>query len=509
VDAGQKSRPYLVMEHFQGLSLEDHVRQHGKLPVKALADLARPVAEALRAAHANGILHRDVKPDNLLVRQVGATWEVKVIDFGLAFKTSALGSADGASSQRAKSLLGSSIAGTWEYGSPEQMGKLPGVPLGPYSDVYGFGRTCYYALFGTPDPDDHEKEGLPELWRALLRDCTAKVVARRPPDFTAVLRRLPGEPAVVVPVERSPSPVVVAVPVLEAQPASLDAVLRQKRKEEEAALAAEQGRLKETLARQVRNNAYPQAWTTVEQLLRLAPTDPEALATRDWLKDRLGERSRRGAAGPRPETFTRLFYAALALGGAVLVLSLFSGLMWILFATVPYPSYSLKSGSPEYQRAYSAYRRTSNTYAAVAGVGTALGLLALIALVVIRAVFLSLAWKVVQDGRARTTPGAAVGRMFIPFYNAVWCFRAWGGLAKTMNDFSERRGVDGPGVSEGLALAYCILFALLYLPYLNFIVLPVTIIVGLILLNQMKHTAGAIARATAPQKEKKKEVGGD
>ncbi len=77
-----------------------------------------------------------------------------------------------------------------------------------------------------------------------------------------------------------------------------------------------------------------------------------------------------------------------------------------------------------------------------------------------------------------------------------------------MNDFSERRAVDGPLVSVGLARAYCILFALLYLlSYVNFVMLPAAIIVGLILLNQMRHAAGAIARATAPRK--KEEVGRD
>jgi serine/threonine protein kinase len=516
-DATHKSRPYLVMEHFPGLSLEDHVRQHGPLPIGDLADLAGPVAEALRAAHAQGILHRDVKPDNLLVHKAGKAWQVKVIDFGLAFKTSALDAAAGASSGRARSLLGNSIAGTWEYGSPEQMGKLPDVSLGPYSDVYGFGRTCYYALFTTPDPDDHEKEGLPEQWRALLRDCTAKVVARRPPDFAAVLQRLPGQAAVVEPIEKSPAPVGPGSS-LEASGASLDEVLRQKRKEEEEALVAERTQLKGRLAEQVRDNAYPQARATVEQLLRLAPDDPEALETRAWLNERLGERPRRGAAGPRPETFTRLYYAAMALGGAVVVLGLFSTLMWIWHENLSYTSPRYPShpyGSSEYnremqehdrelRRVQDEYYRARDRTFTVAMVGTVPALLALVALVVIRAVFLSLAWRIVQDGHAPTTPGAAVGRMFIPLYNAVWCFRCWGGLARTMNDFSERHPVDGPLVSEGLALAYCILFALLYLPYLNFVALPAAIIVGLFLLNQMRHTAAAIARVTIPQTEKRR-----
>jgi serine/threonine protein kinase len=51
-----------------------------------------------------------------------------------------------------RTLAGSSIAGTIEYAAPEQMGKLKGVAVGPSSDVYGFGKTCCFALFGTAQP---------------------------------------------------------------------------------------------------------------------------------------------------------------------------------------------------------------------------------------------------------------------------------------------------------------------------------------------------------------------
>src|SRR5262249_34724128 len=75
------------------------------------------------------------------------------------------------------------------------LGKLPGILVGPYSDVYGFGRTCYFALLGTPLPDDGERAALPTPWQRLLSECTARAVAHRLPDFAAVLARLAQLPA--------------------------------------------------------------------------------------------------------------------------------------------------------------------------------------------------------------------------------------------------------------------------------------------------------------------------
>src|SRR5262249_45495567 len=126
----------------------------------------------------------------------------------------------------------------------------------------------------------------------------------------------------------SPAPVG-PPPLPKAPPGQLGGVLKEKRKEQEEALEAERSQLRERLAKQGRDNAYPQARATVEQLLRLVPDDREALEIRAWLNERLGEGSRQ-RAGPRPETFTKLYYAALALGGAVVVFALFSTLMWIL-----------------------------------------------------------------------------------------------------------------------------------------------------------------------------------
>ncbi|MBY0523464.1 MAG: protein kinase [Gemmataceae bacterium] len=187
---GEKKRPFLVMEFFDGLTLADHVAQHGPLSADDLVAVARPAAEALHAAHQRGILHRDVKPANLLVRRDGGAWRVKLIDFGLALKQSVL---QGTPTSQA-TAIGSSVAGTLEYAAPEQMGRLPGVAVGPQSDVYGFGKTCCYALFKTVQPLRKHWKNVPELLADLLEHCLGETPQERPGTFDAILKRLTQTP---------------------------------------------------------------------------------------------------------------------------------------------------------------------------------------------------------------------------------------------------------------------------------------------------------------------------
>jgi serine/threonine protein kinase len=189
VDATGKTRPYLVMDYFDGLSMEEHVRRNGPLSPAEVKDILRPVAQALQAAHAKGILHRDVKPANILIRKDETRWRVKLIDFGLAMKQETLHNTIQSPAGSDKTIVGASIAGTIDYAAPEQMGKRPGVSVGPPSDVYGFGKTCYFALLGRPDPDDILKAQLPKGWRTFLSNCTADL-ENRLADFGQVLKRL-------------------------------------------------------------------------------------------------------------------------------------------------------------------------------------------------------------------------------------------------------------------------------------------------------------------------------
>jgi serine/threonine protein kinase len=186
-DAARR-RPYIVMDYFPGQTLAEHVEQNGALSVEELLPVARLVAEGLLAAHGRKILHRDVKPANLLLQRSGAGWQVKLIDFGLALPGAMLQST--ARSQADRTVSGDNIAGTLDYAAPEQMGRLNGMPVAACSDVYGFGRTCCYALFATPQPTFQHWKKLPPELANLLGECVHEQPGDRPTDFAVVLQRL-------------------------------------------------------------------------------------------------------------------------------------------------------------------------------------------------------------------------------------------------------------------------------------------------------------------------------
>jgi hypothetical protein len=123
---------YLIaMEYVPGGTLKDRVDADGPLDPGAAAELGSQVAEALGAAHERGVIHRDVKPQNILLTASG---DAKVADFGIARATAAA-----TISQTGR------ILGTARYMSPEQaMGK----PVGPASDLYSLGVVLYEALTG-------------------------------------------------------------------------------------------------------------------------------------------------------------------------------------------------------------------------------------------------------------------------------------------------------------------------------------------------------------------------
>lgn len=192
------TRPYLVMDYFDGLTLEAHVRQNGVLTVPECLHVAWQMAQGLQVAHAQQILHRDIKPGNVLIKlSEGARtassprWQVKLIDFGLALQRQTVRQTVSHAEALAHTALGNSITGTIDYAAPEQMGRLPGIAVGPHSDLYSFGKTCCYALFGTPQPGPKQWRHLSEEWLSdLLGDCLAEQPHERPESVTVVLARL-------------------------------------------------------------------------------------------------------------------------------------------------------------------------------------------------------------------------------------------------------------------------------------------------------------------------------
>ena len=152
---------YLVMELVEGGSLWDRVQQRGPLSAVEAIDVMVAVLSGLDAAHAKGIVHRDVKPHNILIGEDGTP---KLADFGIA---RVLGS-DDASATR----TGSSLGTPW-YMAPEQRANAKGVDS--RADLYGVGATLYAACVGRNPPDLHaeeESEGV----RAALGGPLAEVV---------------------------------------------------------------------------------------------------------------------------------------------------------------------------------------------------------------------------------------------------------------------------------------------------------------------------------------------
>jgi serine/threonine protein kinase len=190
----QQTRPYIEMDYFPSQTLEDYVQQNGTLPERDVCDIARQIAQALRAAHARDVLHRDVKPANILLRRNDeddaapqAAWTVKLIDFGLALCNNRL-----KDSSSGRTIRGTSISGTIDYAAPEQMGKIT-APVTFASDVYSFACTCYYALFKTPHPKSKHFDQLSPGFKKLLDDCSCDDPSERVKNFDEVLQRL--EPA--------------------------------------------------------------------------------------------------------------------------------------------------------------------------------------------------------------------------------------------------------------------------------------------------------------------------
>jgi len=80
------------------------------------------------------------------------------------------------------SILNTSVTGTLKYAPPKQKGDLPGVPPGPYSDVYSFGKTCCFALFGKTEPKRRQWAQVPETLAELLGRCTEDGLEHRHAD---------------------------------------------------------------------------------------------------------------------------------------------------------------------------------------------------------------------------------------------------------------------------------------------------------------------------------------
>lgn len=134
-----EGKPFIVMEYVGETSLATQIQNLGRLPAPRIAQIGLAVADALQAASRDGLLHRDVKPSNILERKDG---HIKLVDFGIAATRSAEGIL---SDPQAKQGL---VSGTPTYIAPEQAQNPSQIDF--RADMYSLGATLYHAAVGRP-----------------------------------------------------------------------------------------------------------------------------------------------------------------------------------------------------------------------------------------------------------------------------------------------------------------------------------------------------------------------
>jgi serine/threonine-protein kinase len=160
---------YLIMRFIDGPSLGQFLDSQKKLEIGDAARIARQVADALAYAHTHEIVHRDIKPDNILLDRSG---HVLVTDFGIAKAAQAAKEKKKAKKSGASLTTEGSVVGTPQYMSPEQ---ASGDPLDGRSDIYSLGIVLYEMLAGSPPFDG---------------DSAADILARQLTEVPEPIRRL-------------------------------------------------------------------------------------------------------------------------------------------------------------------------------------------------------------------------------------------------------------------------------------------------------------------------------
>jgi serine/threonine-protein kinase len=192
---------YYVMEYLPGLTLEALVKQAGPLPLARAIHFLRQTCGALKEAHARGLIHRDIKPGNVMVCERGGIADVaKLLDFGLVL--SPAGDAKGD-----KLTQDGAVAGTPAYLSPEQAGGEEAVD--GRSDIYSVGALAYFLLAGrppfagrtglkliaahlyeAPEPLSSGRPDVPSDLEAVVLRCLDKEPQKRFPDVESLDRAL-------------------------------------------------------------------------------------------------------------------------------------------------------------------------------------------------------------------------------------------------------------------------------------------------------------------------------
>ncbi len=196
----REGQPYYVMEYLDGVTLAELVAHSGPVPPGRVIHILRQVGAALREAHQHGMIHRDVKPENVMLCRRGEDDVVKLLDFGLVKNLESAQTRD-----ITKQLK---ILGTPRYMAPERILNPPDVDA--RSDIYALGAVGYYLLTGKPifEGDNNLDisnqvlhataprvsasgvAGIPDGLDELIAACLEKDRARRPQAIDAVIEAL-------------------------------------------------------------------------------------------------------------------------------------------------------------------------------------------------------------------------------------------------------------------------------------------------------------------------------
>lgn len=205
-DETEDGRPFIVMEFIEGQSLKRLMESTGPLSVARVCSIAEQTASALDAAHRIGLVHRDIKPDNIVLLNSQGKETAKVLDFGIAKIRDGLNTVSG------MSLTGTGmIIGTPPYMSPEQAQGASGDQLDGRSDLYSLGVVMYQMLTGVlplkadtplnmllaqiqtpPTPICEARPGvkIPEPLATIVMKCLEKEPDRRPQTGEALIQQL-------------------------------------------------------------------------------------------------------------------------------------------------------------------------------------------------------------------------------------------------------------------------------------------------------------------------------
>ncbi|MFE6888578.1 serine/threonine-protein kinase [Streptomyces sp. NPDC057694] len=224
--AGGGDVPFLVMELVDGASLQEMLRSEVRFPVGRALEWARQCALGLAAAHAAGIVHRDIKPGNIMVTP-GDPGNVKILDFGIAAFV------EGAEAATRLTRTGTLPIGSVPYMAPERFRQEPGDGR---VDLYGLGCVLYELLVGrppfsgpaagvmynhlhdTPMRPSRARTGLPAGVDELIAALMAKRAEDRPVDAAAVVGLIDGVAAGAAPHEKPATPMASVAPIAPVTP---------------------------------------------------------------------------------------------------------------------------------------------------------------------------------------------------------------------------------------------------------------------------------------------------